>query len=76
MKTILQTEKVSFSCDVCRATPEFGVDAVVEFNFGYGSGRDGSRAEFHFCSDCAEKFWILFSKEYPALKLIEEDGKW
>ena len=76
MKTIIQTEKVEYKCDVCGIIPEWGVDAAVEFNFGYGSSRDGDHNSFHFCSPCAEKFWALFSKEYPTLKLIEEDHKW
>ena len=76
MKKVIQVEKVEYICDKCGDIPEYGIDAIITFQFGYGSNRDGDYGVFHFCSKCAGELWDKFSVLYPNLKLIEEDGKW
>lgn len=52
--------KFEFHCDKCEKVLEFGPDVTINFDFGYGSDRDGDKAELHLCGDCGEKMheWL------------------
>lgn len=54
-KDLLSEER----CDRCGATFDTNLNrelsAVLDFDFGYLSSRDGERQLLLFCNDCAEK---------------------
>jgi hypothetical protein len=60
---------VTIFCDWCECRLDFdsGHDhsLTTGFNYGYYSKRDGYSAEYHFCSECAEKIEKYLTTKMP-----------
>lgn len=65
MKTIIQSQIIQLLCDECKKDcSKEGFCCIIDFDFGYGTGRDGESGKFELCNNCAEEFLKKFKKSY------------
>lgn len=73
MRTILQPQIIKLICDDCKEDcTGIGFCCVVDFNFGYGTGRDGEYIKFELCNNCAENLLSKMKENYPKFNLKYE----
>lgn len=69
MKKIIQKQITETFCDGCGDKLEFDESLLVDFEYGYGSDKDGIHGDFYYCHSCADLVWDFIKQQWPKLEL-------
>ena len=53
---------INVICNKCGNEPKYGNFVSVNYQYGYGTVRDGSRVSFELCEECLTRFMNSFAR--------------